>query len=65
MLPEQCRADRAKLSVNRSKLQAIFRLQPPAEGVEVAMPRTDLKIRQGGTNFPLFYHHFFELEIPA
>jgi hypothetical protein len=53
---------RAKLSVNRGKLQAIFGLQPHADAVAVAMLPADLKIRPGGPNFPLFRHYPFELE---
>jgi len=63
--PGSRRAGRAKLSVNRDKLQAIFGFQPPADGVVVAILPADLKIRPESPNFPLFRQYLFQLERQA
>ncbi len=65
MVTRPGRVVRAKLSVNRGKLQAIFGFQSHADTVAVAMLSADLKIRPGSPNFHCSAFIYFELEMHA
>jgi len=63
--PGPRRAGRAKLSVNRGKLQAVFACQRLADDASVTVTIADLKIPPDSPNFRLFRHTSYELEMHA
>jgi hypothetical protein len=63
--PGPWRASRAKLSVNRGKLQAVFACQRPVDDASVTVTDADLKIPPDSPNFRLFRHYSYELEMHA